>query len=129
MNLHKRNFFPKKFEANVLRSWDRYFWFVEVDQMSEKSTVDPLQWPPGRGTLATKIEGAILPNNGVSADTSAGKITVWLSPDMINFAAKPFVILKKGNRKMNVVPDLSVLLDDVRTRSDRQHPFWAKVSN
>ncbi len=128
-NLHKRNFFPKKFEANVLRSWDRYFWFVEVDQMSEKSTVDPLQWPPGRGTLATKIEGAILPNNGVSADTSAGKITVWLSPDMINFNAKPFVILKKGSRKLNVQPDLSVLLDDVRTRGDRQHPFWAKVSN
>jgi predicted esterase len=129
MNLHKRDFYPKKFEANVLRSWDRFFWFVEVDQMAEKSTVDPLQWPPGRGVLATKIEGAILPNNGVSADTSAGKITVWLSPDMINFAAKPFVILKKGNRKLNVQPELSVLLDDVRTRGDRQHPFWAKVSN
>lgn len=129
MNLHKRDFFPKKFEANVLRSWDRYFWFVEVDQMAERSTVDPLQWPPGRGVLATKIEGAILPNNGVSADTSAAKITVWLSPEMINFNAKPFVILKKANRKMNIQPDLSVLLEDVRTRSDRQHPFWAKVSN
>lgn len=129
MNFHRRNFFPKKFEANVLRSWDRYFWFVEVDQMSEKSVVDPAQWPPSRGTLATKIEGAILPNNGVSADTSAGKITVWLSPEMINFATKPFVLLKKGTRKMNIQPDLGVLLEDVRTRSDRQHPFWAKVSN
>ena len=128
MNLHRRNFFPKKFEANVLRSWDRYFWFVEVDQMSDKSIVDPVQWPPPRGTLPTKIEGAILPNNGISADTSAGKITVWLSPEMINFTTSPFVVLKK-KRIMNPQPDLSVLLEDVRTRGDRQHPFWAKVSN
>ncbi|WP_254509321.1 peptidase [Anatilimnocola floriformis] len=129
MNLHRRNFFPKKFEANVLRSWDRYFWFVEVDQMSDKSVVDPVQWPPPRGTLPTKIEGAILPNNGISADTSAGKITVWLSPEMIDFDNKPFVVLKKGKRVLNPQPDLPVLLEDVRTRGDRQHPFWAKVTN
>ena len=26
-----------------------------------------------------------------------------------------------------VEPDIAVLLEDVRTRGDRQHPFWAKI--
>jgi hypothetical protein len=88
----------------------------------------PLQWPPPRGTLATKVSGSILPTNGVSVDTSAAKATVWLSPEMINFNDKPFVTIR-GKRFMNLQPDIAVLLEDVRTRSDRQHPFWAKVSN
>ncbi len=29
--------------------------------------------------------------------------------------------------KKPIQPDLRVLLDDVRTRGERQHPFWAKV--
>lgn len=35
-----------------------------------------------------------------------------------------------NNRPLNkggVRPDLKVLLEDVRTRGDRLHPFWAKV--
>lgn len=128
MNLHKRNFFPKKFAANAMRAFDRYFWFVEIDQMPANGVVDPVQWPPGRGMLAVKAEGSILPTNGVSADSSAAKVTVWLSPEMVDFNTRPKVIIR-GKPFLNVQPDLSVLLDDVRTRSDRQHPFWAKVSN
>jgi hypothetical protein len=26
-------------------------------------------------------------------------------------------------------PDLGVLLEDLRTRADRRHPFWAKVES
>ena len=35
-----------------------------------------------------------------------------------------------GRKHLNpedAVPRLEVLLEDVRTRGDRQHPFWAKV--
>lgn len=128
MNLHRRNFFPKKFAANTMRRWDNYFWFVELDKMIEKSMVDPVQWPPERGVLAMKVEGTILPNNGVSVDSSAEKLTVWLSPEMVDFSARPRVLIK-GKTILNPLPDVAILLEDVRTRSDRQHPFWAKVSN
>ena len=128
MNLHRRNFFPKKFAANTMRRWDKYFWFVELDNMVEKSMIDPVQWPPERGVLAMKVDGTILPNNGVSVDSSAAKVTVWLSPEMVDFATRPKVLIK-GKTIQNPQPDIAVLLEDVRTRSDRQHPFWAKVSN
>jgi hypothetical protein len=33
------------------------------------------------------------------------------------------------NKSLRVQPDLKVLLEDVRTRGDRLHPFWAKVEH
>jgi hypothetical protein len=89
--------------------------------------VTPIQWPPPRGTLPVKLEASILPTNGVSIESSATKITVWLSPEMVNFNARPKVTFR-GKQELRIQPELSVLLEDVRTRSDRQHPFWAKVS-
>ena len=34
-----------------------------------------------------------------------------------------------GKRVLNITPSLEVLLEDVRTRSDRLHPFWAKAES
>ena len=30
MNLHKRNFFPREFEAVSMRPWDNFFWWIET---------------------------------------------------------------------------------------------------
>jgi hypothetical protein len=32
-------------------------------------------------------------------------------------------------RKGPLAPDLAVLLEDLRQRADRQHPFWAVVES
>ncbi len=34
-----------------------------------------------------------------------------------------------GRAQRNIQPSASTLLEDVRTRGDRQHAFWAKVEN
>jgi len=34
-----------------------------------------------------------------------------------------------GKTIPNIQPSVPTLLEDVRTRGDRQHPFWAKVEN
>jgi len=33
----------------------------------------------------------------------------------------------QGENKQRAVPSLEIMLEDVRTRGDRQHPFWAKI--
>jgi hypothetical protein len=53
-----------------------------------------------------------------------------LGPDFVNFDA-PLKVSFNG-RKLSLPegsaqPSLSVLLEDVRTRGDRQRPFWAKI--
>ena len=48
---------------------------------------------------------------------------------MLDFK-RPIGILVNGrkmnNRSSNLAPNLETMLEDVRTRGDRQHPFWAK---
>jgi hypothetical protein len=46
---------------------------------------------------------------------------------MINFARPPAVSVNNREIRDEIKPSAGVLLEDVRTRGDRQHPFWAKV--
>jgi hypothetical protein len=55
-------------------------------------------------------------------------VTVWLSPDLVAFNNSLKVDIN-GDNKRKVQPQIETLLEDVRTRGDRQHPFWAKVES
>jgi hypothetical protein len=122
---------PKEFEYVSMRPWDNFFWWVEVEGMPEKSMVAPSTWPPTRGVRPFQFEGKVLANNRLTVTARAQKASVWLSPELIDF--KQPVIVEINNRAVQprnrqVRPDLKVLLEDVRTRADRQHPFWAKLT-
>ena len=76
-----------------------------------------------------KTETSLLAPNGVSVDSgSCDKVRVWLSPEIVKFDDTLKVVIK-GKPHRKIQPSLQVLLEDVRTRGDRQHPFWAKVEN
>ena len=131
MGRKKRNFFPKEFECASMRPWDNFFWWLEMDDMPEMSMVDPRNWPPPRATHAATVRGTITRTNGVSVRAGAGEVTVWLSPEMLNLEERATIVVngKRVNRKEAFVrPNIETLLEDVRTRCDRFHPFWAKVT-
>jgi hypothetical protein len=91
--------------------------------------VYPTDWSRGRITPA-KVEGKIRDDNNLSVNTPAEATTIWLAPDIVDFS-KP-VRVSFNNRRLPtrdaaVRPDPLVLLEDVRTRADRQRPFWAKI--
>lgn len=123
MNLHKREFFPKEFACVSMRPWDNFFWFLELRQFPAKTMVMPVDWPPPRNTTEAKISGKILENNGVSVDPSGAKATLLLAPEMVDFGRR----IQINGRGRVVAPSVETLLEDVRTRGDRQHPFWARV--
>ena len=56
--------------------------------------------------------------------TPASKVTVWLSPELFDFSRR----IAFGRERVDVTPSNEVLLWDVLTRGDRQHPFWAKFT-
>ena len=38
-------------------------------------------------------------------------------------------VVLNGKTQRKIQPSPEIMLEDVRTRGDRQHPFWAKVEN
>jgi len=128
MSLHQRDFSPTKFQFRSMRTWDNFGWWVEIDQIPRRSLVVPVRWPPKNGARPIVTSGAKLANNHLRVTTGAGQVTVWLSPDNVDFS-QPISISVKGKnytKLESATPTLQVLLEDVRTRGDRQHPFWAK---
>ncbi|MCA9246368.1 MAG: hypothetical protein KDA42_04605 [Planctomycetales bacterium] len=129
MNRRRRNFFPKEFDCATLRPWDNYFWWVELDEFPDRSIVHPGSWPPPRGVRASSVSCKIH-ETSIYVKAGAARATIWLTPELIDFNAR--VEVSFNNRRLNgrepfIEPDLEVLLEDVRTRGDRQHPFWAKL--
>ena len=126
----RRNFFPREFTCSTMREWDNYFWWIELQGMPPKSMVDPVNWPPKRGTLPVQVKAKLLNTNGINIRTGTSRVSVWVSPEMLDFDLRANVVV--NGRRLNsrdpfIQPDLLTLLEDVRTRGDRQHPFWAKV--
>ena len=109
-----------------MRPWDNYFWWAELDGFPQRSVVIPLEWPLARARPA-EAEGVIGENNRIRIRSSTSKVTVWLSPEMVDFQQRVYVTINGKEVGQQVEISLDALLEDVRTRGDRQHPFWAKV--
>ena len=129
MKRKKRDFYPEKFECRTMRAWDNFFWWAEVRNLPPKTLANPLSWPPPKGTAPSTVAGTVNSKAAILLKTAAEDATIWLSPKMVDFDQK-ISILFNGKRLNNdqpyIEPDLEVMLEDVRTRGDRQNPFWAK---
>jgi hypothetical protein len=70
--------------------------------------------------------------NVLNVEMHAANITVWLSPELVSFE-RPINVTINGSRvaggKGAIKPSIPLMLEDSRTRADRQHPFWAKVEH
>jgi pimeloyl-ACP methyl ester carboxylesterase len=129
MGQYHRNFYPRQFTCSTLRDTDSFFWWVEFAGMPPRTRVDPKYWPPPSGTLPFQVSGTITPGNSLNVTARARRVTVWISPKMLDF--KQRTSINVNGRMINVKQayiqgDLKTLLEDVSTRGDRQHPFWAK---
>jgi hypothetical protein len=127
----RRRKMPTELDCVSMRPWDNFFWWLEAEGLPEKTIVSPGNWPPARGVRPARLRGRRLEANKVTVSIQAERVTVWLAPELVDFN-KPLVV-EVNNRAISprdrfVRPDLNVLLEDARTRADRQHPFWAKVS-
>jgi len=129
MNRLRRNFYPKEFTCATMRSWDNFFWWVELASLPKNATVEPSDWPPPRGTQAVQVTGMVNTNNGLSVRTGSGMINVWLSPKLVDLHRRVNVVVngRRLGAEAATTANLDVLLEDARTRADRQNPFWARV--
>lgn len=126
----RRTFFPPSFEAVSMRPWDRFFWWIEFAGAPEKTVVLPTDWPPPAGARPLEIEAKASPGNTIAVRCGARRVMVWLSPEIVDFS-KPATITLDGRQihRGPIEPDPVVLLEDLRTRADRQHPFWLMIDS
>ena len=127
MILKKRTFFPSEIEVTSMRPWDNFFWWLEMDGLPEKTLVLPDDWPKPRTKMPFTITAKRTTGNAITVRCGARHVTIWVSPEMVEFG-QPVTITLNGQRlfKGEVTPDLDVMLEDLRLRGDRLHPFWTK---
>lgn len=126
----RRNFFPREIEAVTFRPWDRFFWWVECEGLPPRTVVLPEHWPPAAGVRPFQIEARAGASNSLTVRCGADHVKVWLSPELVDFT-KPVTVTLDGQRLLKgpAAPDVRVMLEDLRLRADRQHPFWAVVES
>lgn len=122
----KREFFPATIDGVSMRPWDGFFWWVEFTGAPPRTVVLPSQWPPGQGVRPLAIEAKRNATNGLVVRCGAERVRVWISPELVDLE-RPVSVTVDGKKlsRDEIVPDVAVLLEDLRTRGDRQHPFWA----
>jgi predicted esterase/tetratricopeptide (TPR) repeat protein len=129
MGRFRRNFFPREFTCATMRDWDSFFWWVEMEGMPTKAKVDPADWPPPAGARAVQVKGTITANN-LSVMAGTAQISVWVSPQMVDYNQRVSITVngqRINAREPFLQGDLRTILEDVRTRGDRQHPFWTRI--
>ena len=125
MRFHRRDFSVPEYKVTTLRPWDNYFWWAEFADFPPETITLPLQWPPN-SARAMEIEAAIGPNNRIRIKSAAANISVFLTPDLIDFEKNVTLNVIGRERVVPVTASVEVMLEDVRLRGDRQHPFWAR---
>lgn len=131
MDLYRRNFKRTEFkDFTSMRPWDNFAWCVEIEEFAPRSIVLPLAWPPEKGHRTAKTSFKIVRterDNAITLACDGQRVSLWLSPDFIDIE-RPIRILRNKTIQVREKPSAEVLLEDVRTRGDRQHPFWMKVT-
>jgi len=130
MGQRRRTFFPPAIDSVTMRPWDSFFWWVELSGAPAKTVVLPSQWPPGNAVRPFSLDAKVTATNGLNVHCGAERVRIWLSPELLDFT-RPVNVSLDGKRltRDRIEADPAVLLEDLRTRGDRQHPFWAVLES
>ena len=131
MKTKRRKWVPSEFEVKSLRPTDNFFWNLEIADIPADHHVAPelfdvSEIKVGKQTFEMKMDNTVANRFLVAPARAGSNITLWLGPEFVNFD-EPVVVRGRGRFDKAVQPSAKVLLEDVRTRGDRQHPFWAKL--
>lgn len=133
MGRQRRNFAPKEFTAVTMRPWDNFFWWIELRQLPPRAMIAPEDWPPPRGTRPVQTKATVTRTNGLLIQAGSAHLTIWLSPEILDLERRMTITVNSNRVNLGnaaaLAGDLAVMLEDARTRADRQHVFWSKVES
>ena len=130
MSRQRRDFAKRQFECVTMRPWDSFFWWIEMEDMPAGSMILPEDWDKTTKRNVFWIKGRALGKNNVVVSGGAARVSLYLSPELVDFDAPlrlTVTAAAKAYPPSAIKPSVDVILEDIRTRGDRQHPFWAKI--
>ena len=124
---HRRERNPRVIDVVTARTGDRFFYWLELLDIDPSMVTSPTQFQTKKLSIQANLPSG---GNTIRVTNYPGKQAwIWLRPDMVNFAEPVEVLLVRGKKlRVNVTAENSILLEDVRTRADRQAPFYARIS-
>lgn len=126
LSSHRRQRAPSKLEVVTSRPGDRFFYWLEAPDYV--ATNNPINFDPkDRDVIEASLQAA---SNRIFITNFPNKSRtwIWLSPDTVDFS-RPLIVRLKGSQKtfQDLASDVGVMLEDARSRGDRQHPFHLKI--
>ena len=130
MDVHRRDRFPEKIYADILRSTDLSWSWVQLDSIPSQFTKLDAPGRPGDDGFHPARLKARRTSKYFAVDGVLGKgCSVLLSPEMPNFDIQQPYIISNGTERVtvNYDPDIRVLLEQVRRTGDRSRLWFMKV--
>jgi hypothetical protein len=115
-------------EFRTMRPGDGPFYWLSVDQIARNHLNSFANWQ--RTISPARVQATISNDNKILVNTKGvGKVTIWLSPGMIDFAKKVHVKTNlAGGEAVTVQPRVETMLEDYYQRGDREKIFVAKMT-
>ncbi len=130
MAVHRRDRFPEKIYADILRSTDLSWSWVQLESVPAQFTkLDAPSQASDDGFHPARLK-ARRTSKYFAVEAAPGKAcSVLLSPEMPDFDIQQPYIVSKGSKRVtvNYNPDIRVLLEQVRLTGDRSRLWFMKV--
>lgn len=119
---------PAEISTRTMRTDDRRFWWIELDEVNPEIVIDPVAWE-GR-IRAGSVEGSIGADNLVRFEGPADSFRIHLRPMAVLNLNEP-IRLRHGNRTITheFNGDVETILLDLAARADRARPTFLTLSH
>ena len=130
MAVHRRDRFPEKIYADILRSTDLNWSWVQLESVPAQFTkLDAPSQPNDDGYRPARLK-ARRTSKYFAVEAAPGKAcSVLLSPEIPDFDIQQPYLISMGSKRVtvNYDPDIRVLLEQVRLTGDRSRLWFMKI--
>jgi pimeloyl-ACP methyl ester carboxylesterase len=130
MAVHKRERFPENINADILRSTDLSWSWIQLDSIPSQFTkLDAPSRFSDDGFRPARLKARRTSKYFAIEASPGDHCTVMLSPEIPNFDIQQPYLISKGRTRVTVHydPDIRVLLEQVRLTGERSRLWFMKV--
>ncbi len=114
------------YEFRTVRASSNRFYWISTDEINKDCLFDPLR--PNKEIRPAIVQAHINDGNNITVESMRMlQLNIWLGRGSVDFTKPIYVNLKgkiRGTWKKELTPKISVLLEDLYARGDRQRPFY-----